>query len=113
MQLFPGHTAVSSLYLSTDRSVDPKLLAAAFAYDREHFAKSRPPEVRLGRIRVKRHIAVGLMAQEIVRNLASRGCVTADDFRRLGLSDAQIDEFKVEAFGQAIVDCPGLEPVEG
>lgn len=109
MHIFPGHTAVDSLYLSTDHAVDPQLLAAARRIDAEAFAREAPrARVKRGRVRVKPHIAETLMAEEIIRIAASQGCVTLDDFRRLGLDDAQIEAAKASACGQAILRRPAL-----
>lgn len=109
MHIFPGHTAVQSLYLSTDRAVDPRLLSAAEKFDAVAALKQRASEatIRVGRISLKRHIVIGLMAQEIDR-AAGSGSVSIDDFRRIGLTDGQIAEFRDEAFAAAIAERPGL-----
>lgn len=115
MHIFPGHTAVQSIFLSTDRAVDPALLSAAYAIDAAAALKTRAAlaDVRVGRITIKRHIVIALMAQEIIR-LAGSGCVSLDDFRRLGLSDAQIVEYRDEAFAQAAAERPSIrELLEG
>jgi hypothetical protein len=109
MQIFPGHTAVASLYLSTDRAVDPKLLSAARLIDAE-LARKAPPVAlpRPARIRLRRHLVVALMAQEIIRLAASQGSIAIDDFRRLGLSDTQIEDCRADAYGIAVADRPSL-----
>lgn len=115
MHIFPGHTAVQSLQLSTDRAIDPKLLSAAYAIDAEAARKARAAraDVRVGRITIKRHIVIALMSEEIIR-LAGAGSVSLDDFRRLGLSEAQIVEYRDEAFAQAATEQPGIrELLEG
>lgn len=109
MHIFPGRTAVDSLYLSTDRAIDPKLLEAARRIDAEMALKHpAPPIPKPGRVRLKRHIVVALMAQEIVRLAASQGAVTIDDFRRLGLTSEQIDDCGSDAYGIAIIERPSL-----
>lgn len=116
MNIFPGHTAVQSLYLSTDRAVDPKLLAAAYRFDAELARKTEliaEAKPKPARIRLKKHIVVALMAEEIIRIAASQGAVTLDDFKRLGLSEAQIEECKADAYGQAIAERPSLLPLIG
>lgn len=115
MHIFPGHTAVQSLFLSTDRAVDPKLLSAAYAIDAAATAKARADQadIRVGRITLKRHLVIALMAQEIIR-AAGSGSVTVDDFRRIGLTEAQIVEYRDEAFAQAAAEQPGIrELLEG
>jgi hypothetical protein len=109
MHIFPGHTAVESVYLSTDRAVDPKLLAAARLIDAE-MARKAPatPLPSPARIRLRRHLVVALMAQEIIRLAASQGSIAIDDFRRLGLSDTQIEDCRADAYGLAVVDRPSL-----
>ena len=48
------------------------------------------------------------MAAEIIRIGASQGHVTVDDFRRLGLTDQQIETHKTDAFQQAVAARPGV-----
>lgn len=109
MHIFPGFSAEQSLSLSTDGPIDPALMAAARAYDRERDAKcERAATVRVGRIVLKRRIAIALMAQEIGRIAVANGCVTSDDFKRLGLDAAQIEELSAEAYALAVLDRPGL-----
>lgn len=115
MHIFPGHTAVQTVLLSTDRAVDPKLLSAAYAIDAAAAQKQRAAQadIRVGRITLKRHIVIALMAEEIIR-LAGAGSVSIDDFRHLGLNDAQIVEYRDEAFAQAAAERPGIrELLEG
>lgn len=104
--VFDGFTAAASLGLSTDGSIDRRLLDLACAYDQAQ-RTDRPP-ARIGKITLKPAAIVSIMATAIEKAVVRSGIVHRADFRQFGLKDAEIDQHYQEAFLKAAQRHPAL-----
>jgi hypothetical protein len=106
--LFPGLSARDALSLSTDGPIAAKQWAEASAYDLAHPLQPGHAITRIGAVTLKRAYGVKLLSWAMAQAIAMRGCVMEQDLAKLGLSEAQVKDWKAEALARVLACEPGL-----
>lgn len=104
--VFPGLSAATSLSLSADGPIEPRLWDLAHAHDQSHPLPR--PRLRLGRVTLKADRIVQIMVAIILDELARKGLVLREDFQRHGLKPIEYDRHFEDAMRRAAILCPGL-----
>ncbi len=104
---------VERLLLSTDGRISPADFAAACRLDAAQRGRHPRAIVPVGRVRLKPHMLVELMAHTIVRCVLDRACVTAADMIRAGLTERDAATHREAAFARARQIEPRLDLILG
>lgn len=117
MLRFAGRSYTDSLDLSYDGTIPPHLKEAAAAIDATDEAKAalraeKPAATRLTNVKPSDATALALMLKTIFER-APAGCITAEDFARIGLPEDQVDRLAKKACARAVALDPRIGELLG